>query len=279
MAAHGAVATAVAVESSKALYAEVIPDNFGSRGGGAIDSIGVRVRPSREQLQSLSTMGLTPGLVDCIAAASENCARRYWIVDNSGSMSISDGVKILGGQKVVQCTRWEELGETLKWHGAAAAKLQAHTEFRVLNMCRGITTPCCVVGGVGVDNNAALAELNSIISSSPSSGTPLCQAIADVSFRSSPCLSIKIIKSYTTSCLIIFKFFGITYLSVFFFEKVVASIRLIADELRSVGRTVSVIIATDGEVNFQLHFFCAVVLFVVLVYIHSPTSLLLFLEL
>jgi hypothetical protein len=70
-------------------------------------------------------------------ALSENAARydfRYWLVDNSGSMQIGDGHRIVwkgGKAKPVACTRWEEITQTITYHARLAAVLQCPTIFRV----------------------------------------------------------------------------------------------------------------------------------------------------
>jgi hypothetical protein len=78
----------------------------------------------------------------------------------------------------VDCSRWEELGETLRWHGATAAALGARTEFRLLNAPRG--APQRVVVGGGPDDAAALRDLEKVIKSSPGGYTPLCAALGEV---------------------------------------------------------------------------------------------------
>ncbi len=50
-----------------------------------------RSPPDATALRRLASRGFPAGLVDIISTASELCAVRYWIVDNSGSMQTQDG--------------------------------------------------------------------------------------------------------------------------------------------------------------------------------------------
>merc|ERR1719267_3526 len=64
-------------------------------------------------------------------------ALRFWVVDNSGSMSTNDGTIVSSGQPK-RCTRWAELRETVAWHAKLAHLLHAPTEFRLLNAVSGV---------------------------------------------------------------------------------------------------------------------------------------------
>ncbi len=51
-------------------------------------------------------------------------------------MSVSDGHRRIGDgalSKVVTCTRWEELGDGIRFHAGLAEALGNETEFRLLN--------------------------------------------------------------------------------------------------------------------------------------------------
>lgn len=71
---------------------------------------------------------------------SENAARydfRYWLVDNSGSMQIGDGHRIVwkdGKAKQVACTRWEEITHTVTYHARMASLLECPTIFHVRSL-------------------------------------------------------------------------------------------------------------------------------------------------
>ena len=61
---------------------------------------------------------------------------RIWVVDNSGSMTKNDGHRMVettkkDDVKIVGCTRWTEIQETVDYHAQMAALLQAPTVFRV----------------------------------------------------------------------------------------------------------------------------------------------------
>mmetsp|Transcript_4032 Transcript_4032/g.7754 ORF Transcript_4032/g.7754 Transcript_4032/m.7754 type:complete len:369 (+) Transcript_4032:186-1292(+) len=87
--------------------------------------------------QSLYRSGYTPGLVELLATHTQHFAARIWILDNSGSMAIGDGYRIVEtsdqrteGQTV---TRWEELTQMVIQQAELAASLKLFTEFRFLN--------------------------------------------------------------------------------------------------------------------------------------------------
>lgn len=140
-----------------------------------------KTKISSKQFNILKQMGLLDGLAESIAHACEVSARRYWIVDNSGSMSIQDGKRIYGKDKLVGCTRWQELSDSLTWHASIANALDAHTEFRLLNSPRGFISKTVVIGGAGGASDDALSELQRFIQAGPSGFTPLCEALNSVS--------------------------------------------------------------------------------------------------
>ena len=92
-----------------------------------------------DQYSRLLREGYSTGLA---LALTENASRydfRFWVVDNSGSMQIGDGHRIVhedGKSKAVACTRWEEIKETVKYHAEMASVLDCPTIFqvRVLNL-------------------------------------------------------------------------------------------------------------------------------------------------
>jgi hypothetical protein len=91
-----------------------------------------------EQIKLLvETSGFTVGLARTLANHSQSFSERIWLLDNSGSMAIGDGFRIVEtpgrrpeGQR---CTRWQELFETVQHHAKIASILQFPTEFRLLN--------------------------------------------------------------------------------------------------------------------------------------------------
>ncbi|KAH8053363.1 hypothetical protein JL722_9589 [Aureococcus anophagefferens] len=94
-----------------------------------------------EKIKYVRDLGLPKGIGDQLIASTRDFAMRYWIIDNSGSMKAQSGHRVVRGaggrEGMVACSRWEELGEGIKWHAAMAAHLHAPTEFRLLNAPSG----------------------------------------------------------------------------------------------------------------------------------------------
>lgn len=90
-----------------------------------------------ETVQNLYRNGYTPGLVNLLTSHREKFAARIWILDNSGSMAIGDGYRIVQtsnqrteGQRV---TRWDELSQMVVEQAELASSLNLFTEFHFLN--------------------------------------------------------------------------------------------------------------------------------------------------
>jgi hypothetical protein len=96
---------------------------------------------TRQERESyLKTTQLPAGIQEELLSSCEQFPLRIWIIDNSGSMNTEDGKRVVragASESLVGCTRWEELGDTLKWHASVAAHLAAPTEFRLLNPAGG----------------------------------------------------------------------------------------------------------------------------------------------
>ena len=96
-------------------------------------------RIQRELLQQ----GFLPGLVRELGRSKALFPLRFWIVDNSGSMSLQDGRRLEGGGsdgdvvsspvKVVPCSRWAELQSTVNYHINMADLLKLPTIVQFLN--------------------------------------------------------------------------------------------------------------------------------------------------
>ena len=128
-----------------------------------------------------SEMGFPEGLAKIMVDAHNACPLRYFIVDNSGSMSIQDGnITVNGKQR--RCSRWEELKETIMFHGRAAAGTHARIDFRLLNPPAGapqmFTVGTNVPGSIEASND--LNVLAQAMNTSPAGGTPLCMHIRAV---------------------------------------------------------------------------------------------------
>jgi len=165
-----------------------------------------------EQYSQLLKEGYSTGLA---LALSENASRydfRFWVVDNSGSMQIGDGHRIVrneGKSKAVACTRWEEIKETVKYHAQMASLLDCPTIFQLLNDPGLRTAPQKFsVCEHGLSNaQAEVAKSIDIMRKvSPSGVTPLTQHIWEI-------------------------------------EEQISSM---ASELRRTGKVVAIILATDG---------------------------------
>ena len=91
----------------------------------------------QEKLEILMEQGFTRGLATSLQNTKRSFALRIWIVDNSGSMQTADGHKLVTmnqrSLRLVPCTRWEELCDTIEYHAQLADLLQAPTQFRLLN--------------------------------------------------------------------------------------------------------------------------------------------------
>ena len=102
---------------------------------------------------------------------------RFFIVDDSGSMVASDGHRLLGegaNRKVLSCTRWAELSDSIRFHAGFAEASGAVTQFRLLNSSLPLTV------GRGDDNGASYGKLLGLLENSPAGGTPLCRHITEV---------------------------------------------------------------------------------------------------
>ena len=67
---------------------------------------------------------------------SINFPLRFWVIDNSGSMQKTDGHVILESSntkniRFSNCTRWDEIKETVNYHIRLASLLELPTSFRV----------------------------------------------------------------------------------------------------------------------------------------------------
>jgi len=118
------------------------------------------------------------GLKEIINQSADECETRYWVVDNSTSMTIQDGKSMLykdGNYIHRNVSRFEELCETLMWHGRMAEELNARTEFHLLNKPYNFTSKKVVI-----DGSTGLNELERLCKTRPSGSTPLCATIREI---------------------------------------------------------------------------------------------------
>lgn len=139
---------------------------------------------------------------------------RYWVVDNSGSMNKTDGNRLIPTKKntyvkMVPCTRWKELQETVEYHSQLSALLHAPTSFCLLNNPGAAVGPQeFSIGDKGpemIPSDLQLAK-RTMTNATPSGVTPLSDHVNNI-------------------------------------RSMIANM---ADELRHEGRKVAVILATDG---------------------------------
>jgi hypothetical protein len=151
--------------------------------------------------EALKDQGYTTGLIRSIARNSNDFPVRFWVVDNSGSMSSADGHRLYAEfsnnnnnnnnntVKLLDCTRWAEIKDTVTYHARMAALLEAPTTFGLLNPASGCPQQFDVGMAMnnGTDNNNIEEDLsnltNSIETISPMGATPLSDHVRDIRFR------------------------------------------------------------------------------------------------
>jgi hypothetical protein len=112
--------------------------------GGTASGAQSKLRPPNEKgaREYLASQHWPVGLQDALIKSCKKLAVRYIITDDSGSMMTNDGHRMIGAGtknvKMIQCTRWSELTNSLKFHAQLAHAAQAPTEFRLLNNCEPI---------------------------------------------------------------------------------------------------------------------------------------------
>jgi len=84
------------------------------------------------EAEKLIDMGFPRGLALEMGTTRSLFPIRFWILDNSGSMLTNDGAS-LRGTTPVTCTRWAELEDTVNFHAAFAATIDATSMFQLLN--------------------------------------------------------------------------------------------------------------------------------------------------
>jgi len=126
-------------------------------------------------MRYLGERGWPPGLIDQCLLSMDKIPSRFFILDDSGSMNTNDGYKLVPGTQRgmashVRCTRWDEMGTTVRFHSDLAKAAGCNAEFRFLN------GPCVQYPrDIGEGD-----KLERTLSDSPGGGTPLCAAVRDV---------------------------------------------------------------------------------------------------
>lgn len=122
----------------------------------------------------LKAAGWPQGLQNTFLRIKNKIPKRYFICDDSYTMTFSDG-KILQGNSMVSCSRWKELAQTLLFHAELAHIAKAETEFRFLNKSKSIT--------VGVENDNTDKEFNllkEMLNKDPDGETPIGKVLDEV---------------------------------------------------------------------------------------------------
>jgi hypothetical protein len=144
---------------------------------------------NESDVMALQQQGFPRGLAKTLTQNNEAFPLRIWVVDNSGSMNILDGHRIIETSKskdvkLVPCTRWSELQQTVEYHSQMAALLKAPTVFRLLNDPGKIVGPqqfsIAERGENLIDEDLAQA-LQTMKNASPSGVTPLAEHVREIS--------------------------------------------------------------------------------------------------
>ena len=133
------------------------------------------------------------GMQSALIQSCKKIPIRFFIIDDSGSMITNDGNKILrtntqdidsehgvSGKmknhkaKMVQCTRWAELKDSMSFAAELSEAAMAPSEFRLLNGAEP------VIVGLGGDDREGLEFAKEVLDEDPAGQTPLCQHVNNV---------------------------------------------------------------------------------------------------
>lgn len=138
--------------------------------------------------QTLSEQGFTRGLAEALMKNKIAFPMNIWIVDNSGSMSHQDGHRFIETKRksdirLVQCSRWAEMQQTVDYHAQMAALLESPTIFRLLNdpgrLCGPQQFSIAERGKEALSEDLAVAQ-STILNTSPSGVTPLTEHLHEI---------------------------------------------------------------------------------------------------
>jgi hypothetical protein len=139
------------------------------------------------EIRALMDQGFTRGLAEAMTNNNAAFPLRIWVVDNSGSMSKNDGHRMVETKKkddvkMVSCTRWTEIQETVNYHAQMAALLQAPTVFRLLNDPGRVNGPQQFsIAERGEEYlNEDLMIAHKTMRTSPSGLTPLAEHVREI---------------------------------------------------------------------------------------------------
>lgn len=139
---------------------------------------------------ALQQQGFPRGLAKTLSVNNEAFPLRIWVVDNSGSMMQRDGHRIAvstdnsNNHKVqlMNCTRWEEIQQTVEYHSKMAADLRSPTVFRMLNSPGQGELKQFSIGERGrenIDEDLSIA-LRTIRDLKPKGATPLTKHVLEI---------------------------------------------------------------------------------------------------
>ena len=80
-----------------------------------------------------------PGLARTLIKNTDSFPVRIWLVSNGSSMNHADGHLVVQSKeppfcvKNVDCTRWEEVSSTIRWHADFSSRMEAPMMIRLLN--------------------------------------------------------------------------------------------------------------------------------------------------
>jgi hypothetical protein len=146
--------------------------------------------PNNEEAlcRAMAGLGFPLGLSKELIESTVEFPVRFWVVDNSGSMNMNDGTRLVpngaGRLTPVKTSRWTELSDTIMGIAELATTLGARTDFHLLNatsqgQCLSVGGECSDVACVA--QPVTLPELKRRIGKiSPSGGTPLTEAVMQV---------------------------------------------------------------------------------------------------
>lgn len=143
---------------------------------------------SDHQINQLRDQGYTLGQAHELLLFSKTFSLRFWVVDNSGSMSLNDGNRLVSTKnqskvKMVPCTRWKEIQETVDYHAQLAALLQIPTTFKLLNNPGAHAGPqefsIGTTGPASIDRDLQIAR-DVMKRASPQGVTPLARHVREI---------------------------------------------------------------------------------------------------
>lgn len=143
---------------------------------------------------SVESLGIDipSGLRQTLMANTQSAIhKRFWIVDNSGSTFLDDGhcLLTLNDNGDEECSRWDEISETVESHIHLASLLGAPSEFRLLNPPKNggplVRGPHRFRVGYGLNTPSQASKdrkraRNIMLRNEPSGRTPLPDSIREV---------------------------------------------------------------------------------------------------